>query len=1013
MNVFYDLQSREYVASYRNTHYRDNREYPLSFVRTMSPLVELVGHGGCVNRLDWNEAGNLLASGSDDTTVKIWRPFEYYYLPQSKQRPIADIHTEHHHNLFGVRFIPGTNDRFLCTGSMDKLVQIQSVDRQRTIKNYELHSDRVKDVQVTPRHPFIFYSVSEDGTIRRFDIRVHYKQFVQVPSPAASPAAAAAANGTHLHSLRHNGAKIKSLFQKAKDHISENFHNINDKLHRSNNGNIVIKLDFHPPPITATNNNHNTFSVNFHHGDEQSEPQQAASSSSPPPSSSTTSPRINPNSSQSQSLSPPPTSLPELLQAIRRREAARGRRTINRINNRFRRRTDADSNHDSDDDDDDDDDDDEAADGRKRRDDDHKDMEEEDDEEEVDSDGFPIESDSEDFSRYNIEETEELTERCMLKGLSINPVRDYEFAIACGDQYVRVFDIRKGNELTWKECMSWVAPPHLSKHSKLYQRNVTRNFGENLATSIGNIHTTFVEYSPDGAQMVVTYHGENVYVFNTKSYDESHPLDMYLHSERDDIDIDIDMEAERHVLNKQLMQQIEMLKKMGNDCYNCKQYSKAIEFYQKAINCIDQSYFNTKTHSKVAKRSRLPLHVLYCNLAMCLFQRMHFNDLMMALFYADKAIELDADYVKAYFWKIKIAAKLSDDKLTLLTVKKAHHRFPDNVRISKEYAKITSKLMKPKASKKQNDENAVDGAESKQLANSAPIKLETINEENEEHNKAVTKESNGKRKKSKHRNRQKQSKIDETETVFISKESRRLGRNFEYEFYQRYTGHCNLKTDIKEATFFGDKYICSGSDDGRCFIWDKESGKLVNILSDVDEEVVNTVRKHPYFPVLAMSGIDSTIKIWQPSCVASTQYCHSHKIPFYNPSSELNSNHHNKWKHGSNEKVMHCKASSSSSNGMQSKTTMETDSKVKKSKNKTLKIRLNQNHSNNNDDAKSELDEFAVAELDGDMEFDCNAMSETRMNQVIQENQDNLSNPPSQQIDLSTLLFWANLMNQQ
>lgn len=53
------------------------------------------------------------------------------------------------------------------------------------------------------------------------------------------------------------------------------------------------------------------------------------------------------------------------------------------------------------------------------------------------------------------------------------------------------------------------------------------------------------------------------------------------------------------------------------------------------------------------------------------------------------------------------------------------------------------------------------------------------------------------------------------------------------DFYQRFVGHCNLKTDIKEATFFGEKYICSGSDDGRCFIWEKKSGKLVNVLNGV------------------------------------------------------------------------------------------------------------------------------------------------------------------------------------
>eukprot|EP01084_Bolivina_argentea_P016287 30502_1 len=124
-------------------------------------MCELHGHSGCVNRLDWNEKGDLLASASDDTTIKIWKPFEYYYLSSKcgndddddvlSNKLVCSIQTDHHHNLFGVRFIPGTSDRLLCTGSMDKFVQIQSMDRQRTIKNYQIHSDRVKDVQITPK----------------------------------------------------------------------------------------------------------------------------------------------------------------------------------------------------------------------------------------------------------------------------------------------------------------------------------------------------------------------------------------------------------------------------------------------------------------------------------------------------------------------------------------------------------------------------------------------------------------------------------------------------------------------------------------------------------------------------------------------------------------------------------------------------------------------------------------------------------------------------------------------
>ncbi|CAG8565430.1 8397_t:CDS:2, partial [Cetraspora pellucida] len=78
-----------------------------------------------------------------------------------------------------------------------------------------------------------------------------------------------------------------------------------------------------------------------------------------------------------------------------------------------------------------------------------------------------------------------------------------------------------------------------------------------------------------------------------------------------------------------------------------------------------------------------------------------------------------------------------------------------------------------------------------------------------------------------------------------------------------YTGHLNSRTMIKEAYFFGanSEYIMSGSDDGRIFIWDRYTGKVVNLL-----EVVNCVQPHPFFPILCTSGIDNDVKVWFPKC---------------------------------------------------------------------------------------------------------------------------------------------------
>lgn len=79
---------------------------------------------------------------------------------------------------------------------------------------------------------------------------------------------------------------------------------------------------------------------------------------------------------------------------------------------------------------------------------------------------------------------------------------------------------------------------------------------------------------------------------------------------------------------------------------------------------------------------------------------------------------------------------------------------------------------------------------------------------------------------------------------------------------QRYMGHANEET-VKEVNFAGpqDRYIVSGSDDGNAFFWDSETGELLNILYG-DGSVVNVIVPHPSLPVLAMSGIDDTVKVF-------------------------------------------------------------------------------------------------------------------------------------------------------
>ena len=83
-----------------------------------------------------------------------------------------------------------------------------------------------------------------------------------------------------------------------------------------------------------------------------------------------------------------------------------------------------------------------------------------------------------------------------------------------------------------------------------------------------------------------------------------------------------------------------------------------------------------------------------------------------------------------------------------------------------------------------------------------------------------------------------------------------------YDYSQRFVGSKNVATDIKEANFIGyhGNYIVAGSDDGYVYIWDKSTSNLV-LGFQGDASIVNCVQWNPNFSILAVSGIDNTIKL--------------------------------------------------------------------------------------------------------------------------------------------------------
>ncbi|CAN6162679.1 unnamed protein product [Urochloa humidicola] len=98
--------------------------------------------------------------------------------------------------------------------------------------------------------------------------------------------------------------------------------------------------------------------------------------------------------------------------------------------------------------------------------------------------------------------------------------------------------------------------------------------------------------------------------------------------------------------------------------------------------------------------------------------------------------------------------------------------------------------------------------------------------------------------------------MDETGPLALCKDKLPIPKAFK--------GHTNQHT-IKGVNFLGPNcdYVTSGSDCGRIFIWRKKDGELIRVMNG-DKHIVNCVEQHPSGIVVASSGIDNDIKIWEP-----------------------------------------------------------------------------------------------------------------------------------------------------
>lgn len=80
---------------------------------------------------------------------------------------------------------------------------------------------------------------------------------------------------------------------------------------------------------------------------------------------------------------------------------------------------------------------------------------------------------------------------------------------------------------------------------------------------------------------------------------------------------------------------------------------------------------------------------------------------------------------------------------------------------------------------------------------------------------------------------------------------------------QTFKGHVNTEYRIRSCLGHADKYVLSGSEDGRLLTWDLVSGKVISEAPAHDGGVVTCVTYHPKKSQALSSGVNGAISVWE------------------------------------------------------------------------------------------------------------------------------------------------------
>uniref|UniRef100_A0A3P8NI11 Ddb1 and cul4 associated factor 6 n=1 Tax=Astatotilapia calliptera TaxID=8154 RepID=A0A3P8NI11_ASTCA len=160
------LRLCSFLTAFSNLHvsvFTGRRE----FVQRLKLEATLNVHDGCVNTISWNDTGEYILSGSDDTFLVITNPYN--------KKVKKSIRSGHRANIFSAKFMPHTNDQEIISCSGDGIIYYTHTEKSPEYNRqcqFTCHYGTAYEIMTVPNDPYTFLSCGEDGTVRWFDLRM-------------------------------------------------------------------------------------------------------------------------------------------------------------------------------------------------------------------------------------------------------------------------------------------------------------------------------------------------------------------------------------------------------------------------------------------------------------------------------------------------------------------------------------------------------------------------------------------------------------------------------------------------------------------------------------------------------------------------------------------------------------------------------------------------------------------------------------------------------------------------